>query len=116
MLLSLGVKPNISLAKEAGLTIGATGGLAVNEYLQTSDPDIYAGGDCVEMVNLITEKKTLVPLGSTANKHGRVIGTNVTGGSDTFPGVVGTAVAKVFDFNVGRTGLNEAQAREAGYE
>lgn len=116
VLLSLGVKPNTTLAKEAGLEIGTTGGIAVNEYLQTSDPDIYAGGDCVEMVNLVTGKKMLVPMGSTANKHGRVIGTNVTGGSDTFPGVVGTGIVKVFDLNVGRTGLNESQAREAGYE
>ncbi len=116
VLLSLGVKPNISLAKEAGLTIGATGGLAVNERLQTSDPDIYAGGDCAEVENIITRKKTLVPLGSTANKHGRIIGTNITGGSETFPGIVGTAVAKVFKYNVARTGLNEAQAREAGYD
>ncbi len=116
VLLSLGVRPNIALAKEAGLAIGATGGLSVNDQLQTSDPDIYAGGDCVEVVNVITNKKTFVPLGSTANKHGRIIGTNVTGGRDTFPGVAGTAVAKVFDFNVARTGLNEAQAREAGLE
>ncbi|MBN1161530.1 MAG: FAD-dependent oxidoreductase [Dehalococcoidales bacterium] len=116
VLLSLGVRPNVSLAKEAGLKIGTTGGIAVNEYLQTSDPDIYAGGDCAEMVNIVTGKKTLVPMGSTANKHGRVIGTNVTGGKDTFPGVVGTGVVKVFDLNVGRTGLNEAQAKEAGYD
>ncbi len=116
VLLALGVKPNVALAKEAGLSIGPTGGVAVNEYLQTSDPDIYAGGDCAETVNLITGKKTLVPLGSTANKQGRVIGNNVTGGSDTFPGIVGTGVAKVFDFNVARTGLNEVQAREAGFD
>jgi NADPH-dependent 2,4-dienoyl-CoA reductase/sulfur reductase-like enzyme/rhodanese-related sulfurtransferase len=115
VLLSLGVKPNVALAKEVGLTIGTTGGIAVNPRLQTSDPDIYAGGDCVEMVNLITQQKTLVPLGSTANKHGRVIGTNIAGGTDTFPGVMGTGVVKVFDYNVGRTGLNESQAREAGY-
>lgn len=116
VLLSLGVRPNVTLAKEAGLKIGTTGGIAVNEYLQTSDPDIYAGGDCAEMVNIITGKKTLVPMGSTANKHGRVIGTNITGGKDTFPGVVGTGVVKVFDLNAGRTGLNEAQAIEAGYD
>jgi NADPH-dependent 2,4-dienoyl-CoA reductase/sulfur reductase-like enzyme/rhodanese-related sulfurtransferase len=116
VLLSLGVKPNTGLAREAGLTIGTTGGLSVNQYLQTSDPDIYAGGDCAETVNLITGKKTLVPLGSTANKQGRVIGTNVTGGSETFAGVMGTAIAKIFDYNVGRTGLNEPQAREAGYD
>ncbi len=116
VLLSLGVKPNITLAKEAGLTIGKTGGIEVNQYLQTSNPDIYAGGDCAETTNLITGKKTLVPLGSTANKQGRIIGTNVTGGKDTFPGVVGTGIAKIFDLNVGRTGLNEAQAQADGYE
>jgi len=116
VLLSLGVRPNTGLVKEAGLTIGATGGLSVNERLQTSDPDIYAGGDCVEVENIVTRKKTLVPLGSTANKHGRIIGTNITGGSETFPGIVGTAVAKVFDYNVARTGLNQAQARETGFE
>ncbi|OGO29913.1 MAG: hypothetical protein A2Z29_05825 [Chloroflexi bacterium RBG_16_56_11] len=116
VLLSLGVRPDASLGKAAGLTTGATGGLAVDEHLRTSDPDIYAGGDCVELVNLITGKKTLVPLGSTANKHGRVIGTNVTGGSETFKGVLGTAIAKVFNYNVGRVGLTESQAREAGYQ
>ncbi len=116
VLLSLGVRPDVSLAKDAGLTIGTTGGLSVNQYLQTSDPDIYAGGDCVEVVNLITQKKTLVPMGSTANKHGRIIGTNVTGGNDIFPGVLGTAIAKVFDYNVGRVGLSESQVKEAGYD
>jgi NADPH-dependent 2,4-dienoyl-CoA reductase/sulfur reductase-like enzyme/rhodanese-related sulfurtransferase len=116
VLMALGVKPNVTPAREAGITIGKTGGIAVNEYLQTSDKDIYAGGDCVENVHLITKQKVLVPLGSTANKHGRVIGTNVTGGRETFPGVAGTVAIKVFDFNVARTGLSETQAREAGYE
>jgi len=116
VLLSLGVRPDVTLAKDAGLAIGSTGGISVNQYLQTSDPDIYAGGDCVENVNLITREPVLVPMGSTANKHGRIIGTNVTGGRDTFPGVLGTAIVKVFDYNVGRVGLNESQAREAGYD
>ena len=116
VLLSLGVRPDVSLAKAAGLSIGSTGGIAVNEYLQTSDPDIYAGGDCVENVNIVDGKKLLAPMGSTANKHGRIIGTNVCGGRETFPGVLGTAIVKVFDYNVGRVGLNESQAREAGYD
>ncbi len=115
VLLALGVRPNIKLAQDAGLTIGSTGGITVNQYLQTSDPDIYAGGDCVENVNRITQQKMLAPLGSTANKHCRVIGTNVTGGCETFPGVLGTAIAKVFDYNVARVGLSELQARESGY-
>jgi len=116
VLLSIGAKPNVELARDAGLALGATGGIAVNQYLQTSDPNIYAGGDCVENTNRVTGKKVLVPMGSTANKHGRIIGTNLTGGSDTFPGVLGTAVVKIFDYNVARVGLSESQAREAGYD
>ena len=116
VLLALGVRPDVTLVKDAGLTIGSAGGLSINQYLQTSEPDIYAGGDCVENINLITRKPVLAPMGSTANKHGRIIGTNVTGGKDTFPGVLGTAIVKVFDYNVGRAGLNESQAREAGYD
>ena len=116
VLLALGTRPNVSLAQDAGLTIGSTGGISVSQHLQTSDPDIYAGGDCVENVNRITREKMLAPLGSTANKHGRVIGTNVTGGCETFPGVLGTSIAKVFDYNVARVGLSELQAREAGYD
>ncbi len=116
VLVALGTRPNIKLARDAGLAIGASGGIAVDGHLQTSDSDIYAGGDCVENTDRITGRKILAPLGSTANKHGRVIGTNVTGGNETFPGVLGTAIAKVFDCNVARVGLSEAQAREVGYE
>ena len=116
VLLALGARPNVKLAQAARLTIGTTGGISVNQHLQTSDPDIYAGGDCVENVNRITQQKMLAPLGSTANKHGRVIGSNVTGGGETFPGVLGTSIAKVFDCNVARIGLTESQAVKAGYE
>ncbi len=116
VLLAIGTRPSTELAQEAGLTIGPTGGIAVNRYLQTSDPDIYAGGDCVENVHRITQQKVLAPLGSTANKHGRVIGTNIAGGSEIFPGVLGTTIAKVFDCNVARVGLSELQAQEAGYD
>jgi len=116
VLLSLGVRPEVRLAREAGLAIGAEGGIAVDEYLRTNDPSVYAGGDCVEVVNRITGETMLAPMGSTANKHGRIIGTNITGGRDTFPGVLGTAILKVFDYTAGRTGLNEEQARQAGYD
>ena len=116
VLLALGVRPDVTLAEAAGLELGARRGLKVDDHMRTSDPDIYAGGDCVEVKNLITGAMTLVPLGSTANKHGRIIGTNVAGGDDTFPGITGTGIAKVFDLNAGRVGLNDAQAREAGYE
>jgi len=116
VIFAIGVRPNSKLAKEAGLEIGPFGDIAVNEYLQTSDPDIYAGGDCVANVSIITGKKAFVPMGSTANKHGHVIAANITGGSDRFPGIVGTACVKVFDFNAGRVGLGEKQAIEAGFE
>ena len=115
-LLSIGVRPETSLAANAGLEIGPTRAIAVNERLQTSDPAIYAGGDCVECRHLVTGKPVFAPLGSTANKHGRVIGTNVAGGNDTFPGICATAIAKVFDMAVGRTGLTEREARQAGFE
>ena len=116
VIFAIGVRPNSKLAKEAGLEIGPFGDIAVNEYLQTSDPDIYAGGDCVANVNMITGKKSFVPMGSTANKHGHVIAANITGGTEMFPGIVSTACVKVFDFNVGRVGLGEKQAIEAGFE
>jgi len=115
-LIAVGVRPTVQLAKDAGLELGPRGGIAVNEYLQTSDPDIYAGGDCVECVHMVSGRKVYIPLGSTANKHGRIIGTNIVGGKETFPGILGTAVVKVFDYNVGRTGLTEHEARELGYD
>ncbi|MFC2046825.1 FAD-dependent oxidoreductase [Chloroflexota bacterium] len=116
VLLALGNRPNISLANDAGLTIGPIGGISVDQYLQTSDAEIYAGGDCVENVDQLTQQKILAPLGSTANKHGRVIGTNITGGSELFPGVLGTTIAKIFDYNVARVGLNNRQAQGVGYD
>ena len=116
VLLAIGFRPNSELARDAGLEIGALGGIEVDKFLQTSDPDIYAGGDCVENVSRVTGKKIFTPMGSTANKHGRIIGTNVTGGHDTFPGVLGTAVAKVFDISVGRVGISADEARELGFQ
>ena len=115
-ILAIGVRPNTTLAKEAGLKLGRFGDIEVNEHLQTSDPDIYAGGDCVANVNIVTGQKAFVPMGSTANKHGHVIASRITGGKEKFNGIVGTACVKVFDFNVGRTGLGEQQARDAGFD
>jgi len=116
VILAIGVRPNTELAAEAGLTIGPTRAVAVNEYLQTSDPDIYAGGDCVECTNIQTGEKVFAPLGSTANKHGRVIADNIMGKETKFPGVGGTAVFKVLDWNCGTTGLTEKKARSLGYD
>lgn len=114
VLIAIGVRPNVKLARDAGLEIGETGAIKVNDRLQTSDPSIYAGGDCVENIHRLTLKPCYTPLGSTANKHGRIIGDNVTGGNTRFPGVLGTAIFKAFDVNVGRTGLSEAECRKHG--
>ncbi len=115
-LLSIGVRPDVTLAREAGLEIGQTGALKVTPNLQTSDPDIYAGGDCVENVHRLTRKAVYAPMGSTANKHGRVIADCIAGDDETFPGVLGTAIFKVFDYSVGRTGLSEQEAVKLGHE
>jgi len=112
---AIGVRPNVEIARKSGLRIGETGAIWVDEYMRTSDPEIYAGGDCAESTHLITGKKVYIPLGSTANKHGRIIGDNLTGGNETFGGVLGTTVFKIFDYTVGCTGLSERSARELGY-
>jgi NADPH-dependent 2,4-dienoyl-CoA reductase/sulfur reductase-like enzyme/rhodanese-related sulfurtransferase len=113
---AIGVRPNIKLAKEAGLKIGELGGLDVNEYMQTSDPDIYAVGDCVETVNRITGKKVLAPYGDLANLQGRVAGENAASKNCvTFPGTIQTGICKVFDYAAGSTGLSETAARKLGY-
>jgi len=116
VIMAIGVRPNTELAADAGLALGPTGAIAVNEHMQTSDPDIYAGGDCVECTHLITGEKVYAPLGSTANKHGRVIADNIHGIPTKFPGVNGTAVFKVLDYHCGTTGLTEEKAREKGYD
>lgn len=116
VIVAIGIRPDTKLASEAGLKIGRFGDIEVNDHMQTSDPDIYAGGDCVASLNIISGQKDFVPLGSTANKHGHVIANNICGVDDTFPGIVGTSCVKVFDFNVGRTGLGEKQARELGHD
>ena len=115
VLLSLGIRPRVDLARKAGLKLGETGAIWVNEYLETSTEGVYAVGDCAETTDLITGKKTWIPLGSTANKQGRVAGINVCGGRSTFPGVLGTAIFKVFDFNMAKTGLSVKEAVKEGF-
>nr|WP_321396952.1 FAD-dependent oxidoreductase [uncultured Desulfobacter sp.] len=116
VLVAVGVNPNTQLAKDAGLDIGETGAIRVDSAMRTSDPDIYAGGDCVENVSIVTGKPVYTPMGSTANKHGRIIGDNICGRSSEFKGVCGTAICRVFGINVSRTGLTEKQARQMGYD
>jgi len=96
---AIGVRPNVTLANDTGLKIGNLGGIDVNEYMQTSDPDIYAVGDCVETVNRITGKKVLAPYGDLANLQGRVAGENAASENCvTFPGTIQTGICKVFDY------------------
>lgn len=116
VLVAIGVRPQVDLAKKTGLTLGETGAIQVNEFLQTSDPDIYAGGDCVENTHRISGKKVFVPMGSIANKHGRIIADHIFGKGLPFPGVLGTAIVKILGFNVARTGLSEREARAQGYD
>ena len=116
VLVSVGVSPNVALAKQAGLKLGDTGAIWVTPQMQTSEPDIYAVGDCAEQQHIVTGKPCYVPLGSTANKQGRVAANSICGKPDQFPGVLGSAVCKIFDYTVARSGLSEKQARAEGYE
>lgn len=116
VILAAGIIPNVSLAAEAGLEIGVTGGIKVNKFLQTTDPDIYSGGDCIELENLISGKPGFYPLGSMANRQGRVIGTNLAGGKAEFPGAVGSFVVKIFDNAMAGAGLTIETARAAGLD
>jgi NADPH-dependent 2,4-dienoyl-CoA reductase/sulfur reductase-like enzyme/rhodanese-related sulfurtransferase len=115
VVLAPGVTPNVALARAAGIEIGVTGAIAVDTRLRTSDPDIYACGDCCETTHLITGKKVHIPLGSTANKQGRVAGINAAGGEASFAGVIGTSILRVFSINAGKTGLSEVEARAHGF-
>ncbi|MEJ2326397.1 MAG: FAD-dependent oxidoreductase, partial [Chromatiaceae bacterium] len=114
---AVGVRPNVALSHLAGLSIGAQGGIEVNEFMQTSDPDIYAAGDCVECTSLITGQKVRAPYGDLANLQGRVVGQNlIKEGSARFPGITQTGICKIFDYTVGFTGLSEGRARELGLD
>ncbi|MEU0840884.1 FAD-dependent oxidoreductase [Streptomyces sp. NPDC005962] len=115
VVLGLGVAPETRLAREAGLPLGASGGLLTDLAMRVrGHTNIWAGGDCVEVLDLMSGHPRHIPLGTHANKQGQVIGTNIGGGYATFPGVVGTAVSKVCDLEIARTGLLEAQAQEVG--
>ncbi|MCP4703733.1 MAG: FAD-dependent oxidoreductase [candidate division Zixibacteria bacterium] len=114
--LCLGVRPEISLAKACGLKIGEFGGITVNKSMQTSDLNIFAGGDCIENISQLTKKPIYMPMGSLANRHGRVIAENIAGNKVKFPGVLGTFLVKVFDTNVGAVGLTEKAAISANFK
>lgn len=116
VIMAIGFRPDVRLAQSAGLAIGETGAIRVDPFMRTSDPDIYAAGDCVETTNMITGLPTYVPYGSVAAKHGRAAAINACGGEERFPGVLNSAVCKVFDHCVARTGLTEKAALEQGYD
>jgi NADPH-dependent 2,4-dienoyl-CoA reductase/sulfur reductase-like enzyme len=116
VILAIGVRPNTDLAKRAGIELGQTGAIKVNSKMETNIADIYAAGDCVESTNLITGQPIWVPLGSTANKHGRVAGSNLCGVEDEFKGILATSITKVCDLAVACTGLTVREAKEKGYD
>lgn len=116
VLVSTGVKPNAELAAAAGAGLGVAGAIRVDEHLRTSLPDVYACGDCIEQPHLVTGKPVYRPLGSTANKTGRIAGDSATGGGLTFRGVLGTGIFRAFGMAVAQTGLSEREARAEGFD
>jgi NADPH-dependent 2,4-dienoyl-CoA reductase/sulfur reductase-like enzyme len=116
VILGMGVKPNVSLAEEAGVELGQSGAVRVDDTMRTSADNVWAGGDCAESFHLISRRSVNIALGTVANKHGRVAGTNIGGGYAIFPGLVGTAVSKICSFEVARTGLQEKEIRQIGRE
>lgn len=115
-IVSIGVRPNIYLARDAGLHIGKTGAVWVNERQETSDPNIYAAGDMTETTHIMTKKKVWIPLATSASKQGRVAGANAAGGNKLFKGVLGTSIVKVMDITAAKTGLSEKEAKVLGID
>lgn len=116
IILATGIRPNTKLAKEIGVNIGQSGAIVVNSKMQTNIPGVYAVGDVAESYSLITGKPLYRPLGSTANKMGRIAGDVITGGTLEHRGILGTGILRVFDLAVGQTGMNETEAVEEGYD
>lgn len=113
---SAGIKPEVELAKAMGIKLGMTGAIEVDNRMQTNLPDVYAVGDCAQAHSIVTGKPLYRPMGSTANKMGRIAGDAITGGNLEFRGVLGTGIFKVFDLSVAMTGLTEKEARMLGYD
>lgn len=116
VILGMGVQPNTGLAQEAGIPLGAKGAIKVNDLMQTDIEGIWAAGDCAECYHLMSRQPFHIALGTVANKMGRVAGINIGGGYATFPGVVGTAVSKICDVEVARTGLQEKEVQDLGLQ
>jgi NADPH-dependent 2,4-dienoyl-CoA reductase/sulfur reductase-like enzyme len=116
VLLGTGVRPNSHIAKDAGIELGVYDAIKVDEHMRTNIPDIFAAGDCTTARNYITNKDIYLPLGTTANKQGRVAGENAAGGNAEFKGVAGSVITKTFDLYVGKTGLDKKEALENGFD
>jgi Uncharacterized NAD(FAD)-dependent dehydrogenases len=116
VVLGIGVKPEISLAQNAGLAIGATGGILVNDYLQTSDPSVYAAGDAIQVKDRITEGSTLLPMAGPANRQGWIVANNIAGRSIKYSGVQGTAIVKIMKLAAAVTGKNEKDLQKLGWD
>ena len=114
IILSIGVRPVTELARQAGLELGQSGGIKVNHFLQTSDPNIYAIGDAIEVNDLISGQQVIIPLAGPANKQGRIVADNIAGGKEKYHATQGTAIAKVFDLTVATTGNNQKQLDKRG--
>lgn len=116
VILGLGVTPSSALAADAGIAVGTTQGIVVDDHQRTSVEGIFAAGDCVETFHRVSGRPVAIALGTHANKQGRVAGINAAGGDTTFPGVIGTAISKICKYEVARTGLNEREAADAGFD
>ena len=116
VVLGIGVRPNSKLAVDAGIAVGERGGIITNRRQEASVEGVWAAGDCVETFHRISRKLVAITLGTHANKQGRVAGINATGGYAVFPGVIGTAITKICDYEIGRTGLSEREAKASGFD
>ncbi len=115
VVIAIGVKPDVELAKQLGVKIGKTGAIATNSRMETNIENVYAAGDCAECKHMITKENVWIPLAPPGNKMGYVAGVNMAGGYIEFPGVLGTQITKFFDLEIAKTGLNEKEAKEAGF-
>ena len=116
VIMAVGVRPDTALAKEAGLELNKRGAIVVNEHMLTSDPDIYAVGDAVEVTDFVTGEKAYIPLAGPANKQGRIAADNICGIKSSYKNTLGSSVLKIFDMTVAMTGVNERAAQAAGLD
>jgi NADPH-dependent 2,4-dienoyl-CoA reductase/sulfur reductase-like enzyme len=116
VVLGIGVRPNSTLARAAGIAVGERGGITTDRRMATDAEGVWAAGDCVEVFHRVSQRAVTIALGTHANKQGRIVGINATGGYATFPGVIGTAITRICEYEIGRTGLSEREARAAGFD